>query len=93
MRGDRINSPRGSYTSRQRLIGGRLLQRAVDDAMRTAISLSRRHIGATRRAGTFVDNSHIFVSSGIPEHVPREGGGVTWARRIDESPIQTKTRI
>jgi hypothetical protein len=39
MRGDDINSPRGSYTSGRRLIGGSPLQHAEDDAMRTTISL------------------------------------------------------
>jgi hypothetical protein len=51
----RINSPRR-----------RALQRAEDDAMRTTIGLSRRQIGATRRAGTFLDISRAFVSSGLP---------------------------
>jgi hypothetical protein len=94
MRGDDINSPRGSYASRRSLIGGRLLQRAEDNVIRTTVSLSRRQIGATRRAGTgtFLDDSRAFVSSIIPEGAPR---GRVWHGLAGwmKSQIQAKTRI
>jgi hypothetical protein len=62
-----------------------LLQRAEDDArgrqrftedetMRTTTNLSRRHVGATRRAGSFFDVSRVFVSSGVPERAPKGRG-------------------
>jgi hypothetical protein len=53
--------------------------------MRTTIALSRRQVGATRRAGTFIGFSRAFVSSGLPERAPG-GLGIAWARRMDESP-------
>jgi hypothetical protein len=63
---------RGKLHVRRRLTGGRLLQRAEDDAMRMTICLSRRQVGSTRRAGTFLDVSRAFVSSGLPERVPED---------------------
>jgi hypothetical protein len=48
----------------------RLLQRAEDDAMKTTIGFSRRQVGATRRAGTFLDASRGFVSYGLPKRTP-----------------------
>jgi hypothetical protein len=52
--------------------------------MRTTTGLSRRQVGATRRAGNFLDVSRAFVSSGLPERTP--GVGMTWAHQMDESP-------
>ena len=69
---DDINSPRG----RRMQTGGRLLQRAEDDAMRTTIGFSRRQVGATRRAGSFLAVSRAFVSSGVPERSLGGRGGV-----------------
>jgi hypothetical protein len=59
--------------------------------MRTTTGLSRRQVGATRRAGTFLGVSRAFVSSGLPERAPGggEGGagaGMACARRMDENP-------
>jgi hypothetical protein len=42
--------------------------------MRTMTALSRRQVGAIRRAGTFLGVSHAFVSSGLPERAPRGQG-------------------
>jgi hypothetical protein len=53
--------------------------------MRTAIGLSRRQVGATWRAGTFLDVSRAFVSSELPERAPG-GAGMIWARQMDENP-------
>jgi hypothetical protein len=62
-----------------------LLQRAEDDArerrrcaedetMMTTTDLSRRQVGATRRAESFFAVSRAFLSSGVPERAP-EGRG------------------
>jgi hypothetical protein len=48
-------------------------ERAEEDAMRTTIGLSRRQVGATRRAGTFLDVSRAFVSSGHPKRARGAG--------------------
>jgi hypothetical protein len=53
--------------------------------MRTTTALSRQQVGATRRAGTFLAVSRVFVSSGVPEHASG-GPGMAWARRMDEGP-------
>jgi hypothetical protein len=41
----------------------------------TTTALFRLQVGATRRAGTFLGVSHVFVSSGLPERAPGEGRG------------------
>jgi hypothetical protein len=79
-------SPRGSYMS----FGGRLLQRAEEDAMRTTTGLSRRQVGATRRAGTFsAFPAHLF-----PPDSPSAPGGPGWPGLIGwiKAQIRTKTR-
>jgi hypothetical protein len=59
--------------------------------MRTTIALSRRQVGATRRAGTFLAVSRTFLSSGVPERVP-EGRGWSGLAGWMKAQIQAKTR-
>jgi hypothetical protein len=41
--------------------------------MRMMTAVSRRQVGATKRARTFLAVSRVFVSSGVPKRAP--GGG------------------
>jgi hypothetical protein len=59
--------------------------------MRTTTGLSRRQVGAKRRAGTFLGVSRAFVYSGLPERVP---GGRGWHGLAGwmKAQIRAKTR-
>jgi hypothetical protein len=59
--------------------------------MRTTTDLSRRQVGATRRAGTFLAVSRAFLSSGVPERAP-EGRGWPELAGWMKSQIRAKTR-
>jgi hypothetical protein len=79
-----------------------LLQRAEDDAwerqrcaedemMTMTTALSRRQLGATRRAGSFLTVSRTFLSSGVLEHAP-EGRGWPGLAGWMNAQIRAKTR-
>jgi hypothetical protein len=59
--------------------------------MRTTTALSYRQVGATRRAGTFLDVSRAFVSSRLSE---RALGGQGWPGLAEwmKAQIRVKTR-
>jgi hypothetical protein len=59
--------------------------------MRTTTVLSRRQVGATRRAGTFLAVSRAFLSSGVPERAP-EGRGWPGLAGWMKTQIRAKTR-
>jgi hypothetical protein len=63
-----------------------------DDAMRTTTVLSRRQVGATRRAGSFLIVSRAFLSSGVPESAP-EGRGWPGLAGWMKAQIRAKSRI
>jgi hypothetical protein len=73
------------------LCGGGGRRCTEDDAMRTTTALSRRQVGATRCAGTFLGVSRAFVSSGVPERTP---GGRGWPGLAGwmKAQIRVKTR-
>jgi hypothetical protein len=72
MRADDINFAAWKLRIGRRLIGVRLLPHGsrCDEDDDLSLSLSRRQIGPTRRAGAFLDDSRTFVSSGLPERAP-----------------------
>jgi hypothetical protein len=76
---------------RRKLTGGKLFQRAKDDATRTTISLSRRQVRATSRAGNFLGGSRAFLSSGVPERSPGAREWPVLSGRMKDL-IQTKSR-
>jgi hypothetical protein len=65
---------------------------AEDETMRTMTALSRRQVGATRRAGNFLAVSRAIFSSGVPECVP-EGHGWPGLAGWMKGQIRVKTRI
>jgi hypothetical protein len=66
---------RQAFTARERRCAGRR-RCAEDDAMRTTTALSRRQVGATGHAGTFLAVSCAFISSGVPERTPKAEDGL-----------------
>jgi hypothetical protein len=60
--------------------------------MRTTTALSRRQVGATRRAGIFLAVSRAFLSSGVPGRAP-EGRGWPGLTGWMKPQIRAKTRI
>jgi hypothetical protein len=60
--------------------------------MRTTTALSRRQVGATRRAENFLAVSRAFLSSGVPERAP-EGRGWSGLAEWMKAQIRAKTRI
>jgi hypothetical protein len=94
----RINSPRrvakrpsaaGFYSAQKTMRGKTTMRGRRCD--RTTTALSRRQVGATRRAGTFLAVSRVFVSSGVPERAPGGRGWPGLAGWINAQ-IRTKTR-
>jgi hypothetical protein len=65
---------------------------AEDETMTTTTALSRRQLGATRRAGNFLAVSRAFLSFGVSERAS-EGRG--WPRLAGwmKAQIRAKTRI
>jgi hypothetical protein len=59
--------------------------------MRTTTALSRRQVGATRRAGSFLAVSRAFLSFGVPERA-LEGRGWPGLAGWMKAQIRTKTR-
>jgi hypothetical protein len=60
--------------------------------MTTMTALSRRQVGATRRAGNFLAISCAFLSSGVPERAP-EGRGWPGLAGWMKAQIRAKTTI
>jgi hypothetical protein len=65
--------------------------RREEDAMRTTTALSRRQVGATRRAGSFLAVSRAFLSSGVPERA-LEGRGWPGLAGWMKAQIRAKSR-
>jgi hypothetical protein len=59
--------------------------------MRTTTALSRRQLGATRRAGSFLTVSRAFLLSKVPERAPKGRGWPGLARWM-KARIRAKTR-
>jgi hypothetical protein len=60
--------------------------------MRTTTALSRRQVGASRRAGNFLAVSRAFLSSRVPERAP-EGRGWHGLAGWMKAKIRAKTGI